>query len=623
MNSDGFTKFENLRPGFLYLLVIGLIVVVYAQTVSFGFTDFDDGTLIRSNYSKLKNLSSIRDVWGLDVFMKKESATFYRPLQVVSYIVDTVIGGERPSSYHLSNLMIHCAMCCSLLYLLLLLRLGKLPALISASFYAVHPVFTHSVCWLPSRGDLLIGLFAIWTLVFYMKYVADGRGSNLIFQGLFFALAVFSKETAVLLPLALLLCTMLFNRKSMKWKNILLASIIWIVVLCVWFILRFNVISATMDPRVAGLVPVLRNLPAIPVLVSKFFIPIDLAPIPSFTLSAIVIGLILIPALFVAAYRSGKLSDPHFLFGVLWFLIFIGPGLWYRPEIGGRAYDYLTQRLYLPGIGLLIAVISLLKTKHLIAGRWPMIAAVCLVCAASVNAFYISRNYQNPKDFYDYAVSMNAESALARNNRGAILRDLGKTDAAFTDLDEAIRLSPEFPEAFYNRGTVFMGTGNPAKAESDFTKAIALTALHVQAMNSRGAARGMLGNFNGALEDFTRLIQLRPDLAEAYFNRGMVKRKLGDTDGAIADFSQAIRCDATYSDAYLNRALAKGSKADFEGAIADFNSVLQYKPGSALAYRNRGFARMKLADPVGARADWEKASRLGDPTATAMLKQSR
>ncbi len=618
----GSRRIALLRPPWPYLVLVCIILIVYVQSFSFGYTEFDDGRLVHEKYSILKDFSGIKDILKRDVFLSAVDGTFYRPMQVLSYFVDTAAGGTHAGSYHISNVIFHCAVSCSLLSLLFLMRFKNLTALLLAALYAVHPVFVQSVCWIPSRGDLLICLFAIWTMIFYLRYIENGKMLYLILQGLFYLFAAFSKETAVLFPIVLVSGSYLLHPKSMSRKRILPAALIWVVVFGVWFILRNNVITSAGTADVTGIGPLISNLPAIPVFISIFFIPLSLAPIPSFTVLPIITGIILIVGLATFAFFSGKLRDPHFLIGMIWFAVFIGPGLWFRPLIGGNAYDYLTHRLYLPAVGLVIAIATLLQMEHSVVSKWILIAGGVAVVGGGIYSRMLSQYYDSPQTFYDFAVAMNPVSALARSNRGAIYRDRGKVDLAFADFDEAIRLRPDFPEPFYNRGTVQMGEGKPGEAERDFTHVISLDAKHLQAINSRGAARGMLGNMRGAIEDFDRAVQVNPGFAEAYYNRGMAKRQIKDVQGALSDFTIAIRCNPSYADAYLNRAMVKGSTGDYKGAVADLTEVIRYKPDEAIVYRNRGIAKMKLSDSAGAREDWTRAAQLQDPLAPEFLKNN-
>jgi protein O-mannosyl-transferase len=611
-----------LKAPYPYLVIAGLILIVYAQTFSFGFTEFDDVRLVRDNFSNLKPLPGIMDILQRDVFLSKEAAIFYRPVQVISYVVDTVIGGAHARSYHVSNVLLHCMASCSLLYFLFLLGFRNLTALLLVALYAVHPVFVQSVCWIPSRGDLLIALFVLWTMICYLRYAAGGRTVYLILHGVFYLVAVLSKETAVVLPILLLAGSYIFYPEAAGRKKLLPSALIWAAVFCLWFFLRSNVVSANDAAQLSGIGQLIRNLPAIPVFISKFFIPLALAPIPSFTLQSVVIGILLILVLIVLAFLTGKQRDPHFLFGALWFMVFVGPGLWLRPALGGNAYDYLIHRLYLPAVGLVISIAVLLQLERPVARKWIMSMGIFAVIAGGIYAHSLAPYYEDPQSFYDFAVSMNPESALARSNRGAIYRDQGRTKEALADFDEALRIRPDFPEAHYNRGTVNMSEGNPGAAENDFTQVIALDPKHLQARNSRGAARGMLGNLRGALEDFDQAILLNPRFAESYFNRGMAKRKLEDVEGAISDYSLAIRCNPAYADAYMNRGMAKGSIGEYRGAIADLTEVLRYKPDEAIAYRNRGIARLKLSDSTGAREDWTKAAQRKDQLAAQLLRQN-
>ena len=106
--------------------------------------------------------------------------TYYRPLAIVSFMLDAQWGRENPAIYHLTNVILHAVTVVLLGYLLIVLGARERTALVVAALFAVHPLNTQAVAWIAGRNELLLGVFV---LVAFLSYVsADGpavqRGSR-------------------------------------------------------------------------------------------------------------------------------------------------------------------------------------------------------------------------------------------------------------------------------------------------------------------------------------------------------------------------------------------------------------------------------------------------------------
>ena len=69
------------------IIVFCLPVLLYLQTLGFGFTYFDDNLIIINNISFLSDFGNILKAFLTDQFISKASP-FYRPLGTLSYMID-------------------------------------------------------------------------------------------------------------------------------------------------------------------------------------------------------------------------------------------------------------------------------------------------------------------------------------------------------------------------------------------------------------------------------------------------------------------------------------------------------------------------------------------------------
>src|SRR3954469_18143522 len=99
-----------LRFAPLYIALA--VLAVYFTAPGFHFIGFDDMEILKQRYFIIGDLSKIKLAFTTDAFLGT-NATFYRPLQTVSFMLDALIGGPKPFIYHLTNLILHIV--CSLL----------------------------------------------------------------------------------------------------------------------------------------------------------------------------------------------------------------------------------------------------------------------------------------------------------------------------------------------------------------------------------------------------------------------------------------------------------------------------------------------------------------------------
>jgi hypothetical protein len=76
------------------------------------------------------------------------------------------------------------------------------PAFIAAAAFAIHPVAVYGAGYLIQRMSMLATLFALVSIIFYVRGLARRSHADAISAALFYSLAVLSRETAVMLPAA-------------------------------------------------------------------------------------------------------------------------------------------------------------------------------------------------------------------------------------------------------------------------------------------------------------------------------------------------------------------------------------------------------------------------------------
>lgn len=120
----------------------------------------------------------------------------YRPVGILSFAFDWAMVGDRPAWFHAVNVGWHVAATVLLTRLTLALA-GAAAGVAAGLLFAVHPVHVEAVANVVGRLELMATTFGLATLILHRQ-----RSS---FAWLTFALAIGSKESALVIPLLALL----------------------------------------------------------------------------------------------------------------------------------------------------------------------------------------------------------------------------------------------------------------------------------------------------------------------------------------------------------------------------------------------------------------------------------
>lgn len=561
-----------------YMLVFCIPVLLYVQTTGFGYTRFDDTHIISNNIKYLSDFSNVPQVFLKGAFLSNNSS-FYRPLQTASYMLDIKLsGGENPWMFHLTNIFILGFIA---LFLFLLLKKLSIPpnlALLTVLIYSAHPLFVSSIAWIPARGDLFLVLFSLLSFLFLHNYFSRKRNIYLIGHWIAFTFALFSKETAAFLPLLFILYFLVFLYEKGTEKKFLILLPFYAVSGLFWYWLRYKAIGGSYDfeKGVFGVKAFILNIRVIPEALSKFLIPLDLDPVPSFSLFNTVVGILLIVVLLVVLVKGwSKESGRKKLFGLAWFLILLLPTMLFKQT----HIDYLDHRFFIPLIGIVLFLLFSIPEKWFKKGNirnsWSLVVIFLLLC---IYTFNHSKAYANPTIYWDTAIKQNDNSPFAYNNRGYIRMRAGDFPGALEDYNHSIALSHDYYMSLSDRGWVKSKMGDNSGALNDLNKALAINDRHDVSYYRRGVVYLNTGNTEQAISDFNHLLTILPDNPQAYNYLGLAYIRLGNFQEAIKNLNRAIEIDPNFIEAYSYRAIAKYSLKDFTGAIKDCNLALRINP---------------------------------------------
>jgi Tfp pilus assembly protein PilF len=573
------------------LLLIGLTFVAYRSTLSYPFTNFDDGEYVFDNPHVTSGLVSSTFRWAFT----STSAGNWHPLTWLSHALDWQLFGANAGGHHGSNLVLHALNAC-LLFLWLNYLTGRHARSFAVSLlFTIHPLNVESVAWIAERKNLLCTAFflsALWAYAWYRNRPGAKRYALVI---LLFASALAAKPMAVTFPLVLLVldCWSLGRvdldygsgppqpeiRRSLIEKMPLFALSAAASVVAV--IAQRNsgaIVNATGWPlswRIEN------SIYSYAMYLLRTIAPLHLAPFyPATELhwwqvawaASFLVAIIAI----VWRFKGGR---PSLVFGSLWFAITLIPVIGFV-QIGAQARA--DRYMYIPMIGLFVAAVWTIADVSVTrtASRWKLAAlsatAVIFLIMTRLQVGY----WQSSLDLWTHTLAVTRNNAVAEENLAVALLDQGRDAEAFPHFQRVLLLRPEDPVALLNTGNYFEKQGQHREA----------------------------------IERFQKVRDTNPDaekLIGAYRGLGVAFAQLGDRAQARANFLEALRRNPAGSTEMYNLSLL-----ELRDSIDILQQTISRKP-TAEAYLQLGQLLQEDEQSDAARMAYEHALRLNPRLADA------
>jgi hypothetical protein len=192
-------------PWLAALFVVGCTLAAFLNSL--------DGEFLMDDYAEILDNPLMDSPWPPWRVMLVGHQLPARPLPYLTFAIDHAIWGKRPFGYHLTNLAIHVVAALAVFFLARTTftspRLRNafggdadvLASLIAAS-WAAHPLHTQAVTYIYQRMESMTAMLCLVSLAAFAGAVARQWSTRWLTASVVAsAAAMFSKETAVVLPL--------------------------------------------------------------------------------------------------------------------------------------------------------------------------------------------------------------------------------------------------------------------------------------------------------------------------------------------------------------------------------------------------------------------------------------
>jgi tetratricopeptide (TPR) repeat protein len=507
---------DRQRVVWSYVALLIAVAAAYAPALDNGLV-WDDRIYI------LENAAVQGAHWA--ELVAEPVGNFHRPVVFLSFALEFLFTRGSPALLHLTNLILHGVVACLVLAAAVALGAPRGVALAAALLFALHPVQSEAVLYVSGRTDVLAAGFGLGALLLHAR--ASGWSGTaerrFAFPGALacFALSLGSKESAALLPLALVVGDRLFERR--RARSTRADYLRWSAYACTLAAYAAWRGSLEGEPLLVAapgdLLEMLERLSgalaAITSYASLLVFPVGLHLerfVSSGTFWSWGAGLVL-----VACWLAGALwARPPIRFWLAWAaaaylltanLIPVYPGL---PAGNVFAPEHF---LYLPSTGLFVAVALAAATRLSTRAAAAVLSLALLVFAGIL--YDRAQDWRDEEALYAHTLAYSPDSARVRLNLGNLYLGRGETGHAAAQFAAGLTAHPDDPDLLTNAGLAWLSLGRFAAAEHALQRVVEIEPDDAQAWANLGAVYGTTGRFDAARRAYENALRRDPSNADA------------------------------------------------------------------------------------------------------------
>jgi tetratricopeptide (TPR) repeat protein len=605
------TKFTDGKT--VAAICCGLVLIIaltYAQSLWFGFINYDDNTYVYANPKITHGLSVSAVNWA---FTHIHSSNWH-PLTTISHMLDCQLYGVKPGGHHLTNLIFH-SLATTVLFLVLRNMTGAIwRSAFVAAIFAVHPLHVESVAWISERKDVLSAFFFFLTLGAYVRYARSPSILHYLVAFLLFAAGLMAKPMLVTAPFVLLLLDYWPLNRFAGQKSIvrLLAEKIPLLLLSAGsavatiFAQRGVLIPTQQIPvwwrmgnALVSYVVYLKQT-VWPTGLAAFY-PILKDDLQLWRVAAAIILLVVITAVAIALRKT----RPYIFTGWFWYVGMLLPVIGVV-QVGMQAHA--DRYAYLPqiGIGMIMAWGTVDLAKRFRTEIALRFAAPAVIALLAFLAWRQTGLWRNSEVLWTRMLAVTGKNDLAHYGLGDILLRQGKFDEAIEQFRTTLKLRPHWPYAEDYLGLALLKAGRVDEAIEHFVTVLRLMPSHPTVHYDLGNALFQKGDIDDAIELYQEGLKnqptgvmagfVQPDYAAAHYDLGNCYVQKRDPERAISEYREAVKLSPDAASVHNNLAFALSQIGQTRQAIAEWQEALRLDPKNIEVLGNIGWVHATSSD---------------------------
>lgn len=519
---------------FVLFSIILAVIIPYANSLRSPFV-WDEEEIIVTN-PVVKEWRLLPFIFKTDIFGNPiDTGGFYRPLYMLSFMLDYHIWGLNTIGYHLSSVILHILNALLLYVLIIRMGLRKNTAWLAALLFALFPANSGAVAPIAMRDGLILVFLSMSCMLLFLK---GARGSRFYFlgSGIMFVLAMLTKESALVLPLLIAAYVFIFlkkeDRKKVLFPFLMLAGSAFLYSGLRVFLLG-NPFSKTLSLiNEAGIFQRLYTLPRIIFTAGRLIIaPFALQSeyhfvVQSFRDPYVWLGVPFLILIFALTYKFLK-PRKHTVFFLCWFLIGLLP---YSNILIPLHATFMGHWVYFSSMAA-AALISMAifnireprKIRYLVA-----VVLMVMVPFYAIKIMERNKEWADPFLLYQRDVEREPNSFLLHCNLGVEYFRRDMLEEAKREFIASNNVSPGlgYDVAYNNLGVIYAREGDIGRAISYYKSSILLNNYALSYANL-GQLYNNLKMYKDAvmvLKEGARLyplnVEIRYQLGVAYYKDG-------------------------------------------------------------------------------------------------------
>lgn len=522
------------------IILMVVLLVFFGNTLANGFVHDDRAAIVTNEYLHsgqywYKTFIGCMGEYQLGGCDGK--GFYYRPMKLLSDFVAYQISSS-PWIFHFFNLAYVYILCLILLRFYTFFLKNSALAFLGVLLFLTHPINTEVINWIAAVQDILVAIFLLLSLKWYIQYSEEEKEDALVKAGLFWLLAMFSKETAVFFGAVFIGCEF-FQKRFPKvvfmslMKNYRLV-LFYTVPIFVYFSLRYAVLGtffandyARTTEDLSASTHAFTSLWLFGAYLFKLLFPLPLNLFHSIDVNHLPVSQIVLSGLallmfFIMLFMFFRKKQAAPFVGLLWWLFLIAPPIIF---IGSLGNNVLYERyIFIPFAGLILALIYgveyLTERYEAFFGRLFVKTALLIVLVLYLSvAWKIDANRN--KDFKDN-ISLYTASLV---------------------------LSPNEVDLYYNLALSYAEANDAANAMKNYQKVLELEPKNYKAHNNLGSLYVASNDFVSAEREYKFAIELNPSLFSLYYNLANVYIKQNDFAKALEALDKALELNSNFTQA--------------------------------------------------------------------------
>jgi len=542
--------------------VIVLTALVFLPTLRFEFVYDDQGIIVENTL--VHSWRFVPEYFQAQLWHQlfpDAPANYYRPLSALWFRVNHALFGLQPMGWHASAILLHLLATALVFWIVRRTTDRPLPAAVTALLFGVHPTRHEVVAWISGTTESLCAVLFLSAFLAYLLSRERRTAVWISVSCVLYAAAMLAKETAIVLPLLILIHSYLYGVRQAQttprawWLRLSRAAArasIYAPIGILYVVVRINILHGFSHAQTSLSLPTwLLTLPSVlffylqqwllPIRVSEFY---DLPLQTRWDLLHVVLPLAALAAAAGALwYFRRKLGARDMTFALLALTVPLLPALHLSVFAPGELVH--DRYAYLPGLGaaLLVALaLQPLFTGRLVFGVPQRLLAVmlALVLPLSYSSANASSYWINDYVLFERAHRLAPQNATARNNYAVQLARHGQQGTAMTMLEQLVQERPDYYLASYNLGRLLYEINLLGAAEHYLQQARKIDPAIPDAYLQLGVISMRTGRTAEAESYFRRALALRPRDPKYHFALGVAIAQRGDCPLARSEFAEAL-----------------------------------------------------------------------------------